>query len=365
MANASKKKTSAKNKKTNSVVDRVDKEELERLAAALDIKQRAENYTKNIENGNLVVQNNLDGYTCSMCGKNYKTQKEGFFENSSVLYRGNSGRMTICKSCLNHLYEHYCNVLKNPKQAARRVCMKFDIYYSDEICESVLGYKEAVGGIMAQIVRKGNSQAYKDKTYDNTIEEEGSAAIVSKAEMDFAVERSKRENEKEITEDMQKRWNFGFTPDEMHIAEEHYQYLKRNNPSAKENQEDNIINLCSMKVLQKRAFLAGDIKSYNDSIDAYQRLFAKSKLIIGDETAMDESAQAWGTFIEQIEKYCPADIYTQPSLFKDVDKIKEYFQRFIVRPFRNFFFNEHVMDAEFNVDDNPTSSDVRELEEDE
>ena len=59
----------------------------------------------------------------------------------------------------------------------------------------------------------------------------------------------------------------------------------------------------------------------------------------------------WGTLIQTIENYTPAEVYKDKKLFRDHDKIEEYFQRYIVRPFRNFFTGSNELDPEHSIKD--------------
>ena len=42
-----------------------------------------------------------------------------------------------------------------------------------------------------------------------------------------------------------------------------------------------------------------------------------------------------GVMIRDIEEHCPADFYKDKSLYADFDHLKEYIQRFMLRPLNN------------------------------
>lgn len=50
-----------------------------------------------------------------------------------------------------------------------------------------------------------------------------------------------------------------------------------------------------------------------------------------------------------IEKYTPAEYYKNQELFKDYDNIKDYFDRFILRPLKNLMHGTVDRDYEYRV----------------
>ena len=91
-----------------------------------------------------------------------------------------------------------------------------------------------------------------------------------------------------------------------------------------------------------------------DSFDKFTKLYHSTLKAGGLKTrseneGIDDESACWGNFVKDIETRTPAEIYKDKALFDDVDKIKEYFDRFILRPMKNFFSGERVQDPEFSV----------------
>ncbi len=108
---------------------------------------------------------------CSRCGTAYGRRK-GYFQ---VCYGSNykgTGYLTICKECVNNLYEAYLSQCNDSKKALRQVCRKLDLYWSDKIYEAV-EQKSVAKTAMTAYVARLSTIAYSGKSYDDTLKQEG------------------------------------------------------------------------------------------------------------------------------------------------------------------------------------------------
>lgn len=64
-------------------------------------------------------------------------------------------------------------------------------------------------------------------------------------------------------------------------------------------------------------------------------------------TNQDESQQAFGVWLRDIEKNKPAEYFQDKELYKDYDGILDYINRFIFRPMKNLITGSRDFDAEF------------------
>ena len=113
-------------------------------------------------------------HMCTRCKTLFNKQehRKNFTTVKSSLWEGNDYKLPICNDCLMFYYNYYLTGLGDPHSAYRRICMKFDMYYSDDIVDSVLKNEQSADRVGAYISQL-NLPKYQGKTYDNTIEEEG------------------------------------------------------------------------------------------------------------------------------------------------------------------------------------------------
>ena len=117
--------------------------------------------------------------------------------------------------------------------------------------------------------------------------------------------------------------------------------------------DETIIKMTRFKILQSRAIAINDMKE----ISNYSTLYSKARKYVDDQinsfkknASSEESNMALTSLIESIEQFCPASVYTNKTIFADVDGIKTFINRFLLRPMRNFFTGSREMDPEFSID---------------
>lgn len=281
-------------------------------------------------------------YRCMKCGR-IDSKPTYFYRSYSDLFN-NSGYMPICKDCLAQVYNKYLLKYRDIRKAVKRVCMAYDMYYSDKIIESCLNsYQDATPPI-GDYIRKLNIIQNKKKTFDNTIDESFLFDINTK------IDNAEEQPITTIPESVRMRWGSGLSDDDYKTLEEHYKYLKKANPDFDSNQEIFIMDLCQTKMQQMRAMKSGRTDDYIKLTESYRKTFAQAGLKTTSDVA-ESNNESWGTWISMISKYTPEEYYKDKKLYKDFDGIGEYFKRFVLRPLKNLQLGTTDRDKEFFVSD--------------
>ena len=146
---------------------------------------------------------------CLHCGMELEYKNFYQLHNSSNIYSGNDNYIPICKDCLKILYEQfkiqYANqfsvlgmkpeeLKENEKEklAVRRLCMTFDIYYSDRLFDAALRQIERFPtlNMVSAYIKIVNLKQSRNKSYDDTITEENmSQELLKSAMVDEVMER--------------------------------------------------------------------------------------------------------------------------------------------------------------------------------
>lgn len=151
-------------------------------------------------------------FVCVRCGTAYGRQKGVFPVSHSPMYRG-SGYLPWCNECIDKMYEEYRQLYRDDRLAMRRMCMKMDLYWNAQLYESV----ERTAGTQSRVrsyIAKSNIIRYIDKTFDDTIAEEGDygpsvkaltkTGYLSEGESDF--------QDVSVPEEAVLFWGPGYTP---------------------------------------------------------------------------------------------------------------------------------------------------------
>lgn len=280
-------------------------------------------------------------FICCKCNESLVLSTH-FYRSYSPLFA--SGHVPMCKKCMQTLFCQYVAEYRDYKKALKRMCILFDLYYSQSICDSCCGEDEAVEAMLGNYLKRLNMVQFKGKTFETSLKE-GFSFVE-----DFQSKKKKNEEEEEVIspEDVE-RWGFGFTAADYKTLNNHYNLLKDANPqSESNNQEIFITDLCYTKMQQMKAVREGDVDAFNKLTDSYRKSFTQAGLKTVRDTAADEELTL-GVGIETIEKYTPAEYYKNKELFKDHDNIGNYIERFLYRPLRNLMTGTKDRDIEYFV----------------
>lgn len=311
------------------------------------------------------MPSNLDdssGYVCCQCEK-HSNSPANFYKTNSTLYT-NNGYLPICKDCLNKLFGIYTTRYGSQVKAMKRICMAYDLYFSQTLFDKCDCGSEATLGTYIKML---NMVQYRAKTFDNTLSENfvfnDAQDYVEKPKASAKTESKdiEEENEYEVTQEDIQKWGGGLSPIDYSDLNDHYTFLKNANPNCDSNQEIFIVDLCYTKMLQRRAIRDGNPDTFGKMSEQYRKTFEKAGLKTVRDASADEDF-TMGINIETIEKYTPSEYYKNKELYKGYDDIGDYIDRFLLRPLRNLQFGSSDRDHEFYVKD---EEEVDEYSEDE
>jgi len=284
---------------------------------------------------------------CCCCGESLSPTH--FYKTNSSFYK--SGYLPICKDCFKGKFGQYVAEYLSSKKAMQRMCIAFDIYFDEDLFDKCDTDSESVVG---KYFRQLNISQYRDKTFENTINEGNfSLSGARKTVRDggrvaIVDEYGKEKTDVEVDPKDVERWGEGLDPVDYVNLNNHYQYLKNANPHCDSNQEIFIDDLCYTKMQQFRCLRDRDMDNYKKMGTYYRDTFVKSGLKVSNE-ADTNGDDCLGIWLNRISQYTPEEYYKNKKLYQDHDGIKDYFERFILRPLRNLQHGTKDRDTEFYV----------------
>lgn len=166
-------------------------------------------------------------FICCRCGMAHSRLKGFFPASHSPTYRG-LGYIPICFDCIDKMYGAYRDKLDSSKSAVKMMCMKLDLYWSEQvfsIAEKTSGYNS----IIRAYISKTNLFKIIDKTFDDTLEEAG---IFSNPQLldpnkntgqsETDSEEGTRKDEPEVEQSVIDFWGSGYPADMYEELERHY-----------------------------------------------------------------------------------------------------------------------------------------------
>lgn len=270
-------------------------------------------------------------FTCSCCGKQYvgeTAQKRNFPASQSQLYKGNGYRLTTCKNCIDRLFEHYTEVLGDENAAIRRVCMKFDMYYSESAANSSRRVNMDRSKMQSYVSNINLKQSI-GKTFDDTLDAEKSDAITNLEDLhDNNSKLADVVNDEPavtpVSQDDIRRWGFGFLPEDYMTLNAKYDEIRSTNVIDNTTREELVRDYCKQKLLSQKAFIEGNWDQYSKLTDMSQKTMDRANLTPKIADAADKAGEKpIGVMIQMFEKEDPAP---EPlPEWRDVDGIVRLF----------------------------------------
>ena len=288
-------------------------------------------------------------FRCSCCGRGFTSQDKNFQKTNDVLFQSNNGYLPWCKECTDTYTAQttalYCN---NEELAMKDFCQRagwnYDINALVASMETYSGHRSR--SRISHYAAKKNINCDGRKTWIDTLKHN---QVQKEYEVITTREQTKDEGVKVKVSSVD-RWGLGFNEMDYKNLDDHYFMLKKNNPNADNNQEIFIKSLCNINMLMVRALQDGDSDKYVKLTEQYSKTFTKAGLKTIQE--VDNSAdECLGVTLATISQFTPEEYYKDRGLYKDFDKIGEYFTRFVKRPLKNLMTGSIDRDHEYYVKD--------------
>lgn len=273
---------------------------------------------------------------CCRCATAYGKRRGNFPVSYAAMYKG-SGYLPICKNCVETMYLDYlqqCN--GDAKQAVRQMCRKLDLYWNEQIFDTV-ELKATTRTVMTNYMTRINSIKYAGKCYDDTLLAEGAMWRFDKpvqtqtrgetqpASTDDSTLRAEPEDRAVAIEDIPTEvieyWGPGYTPDMYQDLEQRRIYWINNLPDGitpDVGMEALIRQICSLEIDINKC--RADGRAPDKLINTLDKLISSMNLKPGqrgDEAGFEKTP--YGVWIDRLEHDKPVpDV--DPEL-SDVDGI--------------------------------------------
>ena len=258
-----------------------------------------------------------DYYKCCTCGKKYTKQTGNFSYSQSPMFKGNNSFLPICNHCLENLVEQYTELLGSQNEAIKRVCLHWDMYYSD----SMLNSTKKIDANRSRIkcyVKNCNLQQNAGKTFDTYLRELDNEKINS---IDDLEDIKQQEKDVKVTQKTIKFFGLGYTPEQYKFLQDQYDDWTHRHECRTKSQEEVFKNLCIAQLnIQIAQQTGGKVK---DAMDSFQNLLGTANLkpCQTNENALADQ-NTFGTLIKKWENEKP--ISEPDPEWKDVDGIARY-----------------------------------------
>lgn len=273
---------------------------------------------------------------CGGCGE-VKIIKD-FYYSSSYVNR-HSETVQLCKKCiLDYVEPEYTNVyeLSKIKDILRMIDKPFiQKLWEDSCGEGDKMKRDYFGVYMKNLAMRHNkSLTWNDSDFDGIISNSQGQVI--------SVEEDEFEN---VTEADLKRWKKDWGEDTIDgylFMDEFFNSYMSNFPTELPSTIITYKNLA--KIHRQAEMLLGErkLKEYREFMELSSKLHTDAKIKASQISGAgeDKGLNTYGQWLKDIENLEPAEYIEKRPLFDDMDNIKKYFTKWVLRPMKNVFLKE-------------------------
>jgi hypothetical protein len=299
----------------------------------------------------IITKTGVEITTC-YCRKCMKTLPGTEFYDSVDKSRIDSnGKFSVCKDCIQKIYSELYDETQSIEKALHSLCIMMNVKYSNEAAAAtktnietlMTGGKNinSVFGIYKSRLISVNPSMDKSTVEDLTYRDVGTI---------FTTEVI---NTKEIPIPMEVIvfWGKDIPRKDIEFLEGEYTNFKNSHKA------DTYAEIVLLKQICYTLLSIKNLRANNDDTgDAVKELQALMKTVAVSPNSLsagvaNKGAETFGLWIQDIEREEPAQwLKSDPrgEIYRDVGDVEEYFQKYIVRPLKNFIMSS----KDFNVDDN-------------
>lgn len=263
-----------------------------------------------------MAKKTIEKIKCTCCGRN-RLMNRDFYKSASEL-NAYTGRLNICKECVQNRYEKLLTVYNgNSTNAFRHLLMNLDEYFDEELYNSCV-IKDGINFIGDYFRQVNGTKDRRDKTSLNN-------GLGSTDESKDVVLK-----DGVISEELVIKWGRGRKKEDYLLLEKRYKKKIEDYPSKKPAERAIIRSICLLELDIEDARL-NDRKSVPSLEKAMSDKFKQLGINPSDDKMYDEQSMLiFGVIMSILENDYP--IFDTQDRYKDVDNMHWYWYRNVIVP---------------------------------
>lgn len=301
---------------------------------------------------------------CRKCAKMLPISH--FYEAVDCGLVDTTGFLSLCRKCIQDLYDKFYDETQSIEKAIHRLCIILNVKYTNEAVDATKAHINSLieSGKQSNIVfglYKAKIVA-TNKSMDKSIVQYEGYEDVGAIYLDKKIEIP----EIPIPQDVINFWGKDVARKDIEFLETQYANFKQTHKAEAYAEIVLLKEVCYTMLNIKNLRAAGD-----DTADAIKELQSLMKNLaispnIANTASTNKGNETFGLWIQDIEREEPAQwLKTDPrgDMYRDVGNVEEYFQKYIVRPLKNFILGSKDFNVnEENIDDEDGAIDPKEFE---
>lgn len=297
----------------------------------------------------------IDTVYCRKCMQHLPP--DNFYECTDAGLIDANGVMSVCKSCIQSLYDSVFEQTQSLEKTIHRLCIALNIRFSNDAVSATRAHIETLQG-NGKAVRAIFS-IYKMKL-TATKRSMSKAGLEDTQYEDIATvytEQNIDTKQQPIPKELIAFWGSGYTREDILFLESEYTNFKATHSTATYTEIVLLKEVCYTLLEIKRARDADDdVLKLQKGLQELMKSLSISPSATPTGGSGGESDVAIGLWIKDLEQWEPAEwLKNDPrgDMYRDVSNTEQYFFDYFVRPARNFIASS----KDFNVEELSTDTD--------
>lgn len=270
-----------------------------------------------------------------------------FYEFVDLGFVDKNGLMSVCKNCINDMYEEKYKETNSIEQSIHKLCTSLNIMYSNEALSATKTHMQtlidggktvnAVFGIYKQKLISTKKSMDKSGVDDMSYEDVG--VIFTTKELNAEIQ---------IPQDIRAFWGNELPSENIKFLQDEYvEYSKKygtDDPAQVSLLKQVCYTLLDLKEARRQQDDTKDLMKTLQDVMKSLKIAPSAK----DKSNADVGSERFGEWIRDIEQYEPAQwLKSDPrgDMYRDVGNVEEYYENFIVRAIKNFI----TQSKDFNI----------------
>ena len=291
----------------------------------------------------------VDTNYCRKCMKQLPPKE--FYECSDAGLIDSNGLFSVCKSCIQSLYDAIYAETQSIEKTIHKLCVTLNIRFSNEAVSATRAHintllesgknVSAIFSIYKMKLTATKNSMDKRGLEDMSYEDVGTvytAPVINTKEIP-------------IPQDVLTFWGRDLPREDVEFLEREYTNFKQTHSTSTYAEIVLLKQVCYTMLSIKQAKAVGDdtSKLVKELQDLMKNL-AISPNAVNASQGNGKSEEAFGLWIQDVEQYEPAEwLKSDPrgDPYRDVMDVEAYFEKYFIRPMKNFITGS----KDFNTDD--------------
>lgn len=300
---------------------------------------------------------------CRKCMKNKRPEE--FYDCVDNGFIDANGKMSICKDCCNDVFDvMYESSGQIMDKAMLKTCRYLNIFYSETALGMTIDHVESVRKNGIEIAKPFGT--YKAKLHIISNRADFNEKTASTEDLTFreATFNTSIDNGGTLEDnvpdaiELRMRWGSSLEYDDYVWLEKELAEWKKTHKCDTKAEQTLLEQICLTGLAIRKA--RDESRSPGSLIKEYQELMKTANVDPAKTSAANsgKSKETFSEFIKTIEENEPAEYFEDKKLFKDFDNLNFYFEKYILRPLKNFVTQSRDFDvsADSEEDDQDESS---------